>query len=48
MIHEYVIRNVNITNMHAINLIHMVLWSLFIELTNGQHKDIYCADRGEH
>ena len=41
MIHEYVIRNVNITNMHAINLIHMVLWSLFIELTNGQYKEIF-------
>ena len=41
MIHEYVIRNVNITNMHAINLIHLVLWSLFIELTNGQHKEIF-------
>ena len=41
MIHEYIIRNVNITNMHAINLIHMVLWSLFIELTNGQHKEIF-------
>ena len=41
MIHEYIIRNVNITNMHAINLIHVVLWSSFIELSNGQHKEIF-------